>query len=72
MAVNSIKDRLRKQFNVSVAETGYLELWQRCQLSCVCVSGTRTMVETQLEAIDRELEERFSAELVSSSFEVIA
>lgn len=71
MVVKSIKDRLRRKFNVSVAETGYLELWQRSELSVVSVSGTRSVLESQLEAVSRDVEERFTSELVGTSFELI-
>ena len=71
MVVKSIKDRLRRKFNVSIAETGYLDLWQRSELALVSVSGTRPVLESQLEAITRDLEERFSSELVGTSFELI-
>ncbi len=71
MVVKSIQDRLRRKFNVSVAETGYLELWQRAELSVAAVSGARRVVESQLEAMTRDLEARFGAELVGTSFELI-
>ena len=71
MVVKSIKDRLRRKFNVSIAETGYLDLWQRSELALVSVSGTRSVLESQLEAVSRELEERYSSELVGTSFELI-
>jgi len=71
MVVKSIKERLRHRFNVAVAETGYLELWQRAELVAVTVASARTMVESHLEAMDRELEERFASELVATRVELI-
>jgi uncharacterized protein YlxP (DUF503 family) len=71
MVVKSIKERLRRRFNVAVAETGYLELWQRAELSAVSVSGTRSVLESELEAISRELEEHFNSELLGTKFELI-
>ena len=71
MVVKSIKDRLRRKFNVSVAETGYLDLWQRAELSVVTVSGTRSVLESQLEAVERDVEERHGSDLVATSFEII-
>ena len=71
MVVKSIKDRLQRKFHVAVAETGYLELWQRSELSVVSVSGARTVLESQMEAISRDLEERFGSELVGTSFDLI-
>ncbi len=71
MVVKSIKDRLRRKFNVSIAETGYLDLWQRSELAVVSVSGARPVLESQLEAVTRDLEAEFSSELVKTSFELI-
>lgn len=71
MVLKSIKDRVRRKFNVSVAETGYLDLWQRAELAVVSVSGARPVLESQLEAVSADLEARFSAELVGTSFEII-
>ena len=71
MVVKSIKDRIRRKFNVSIAETGYLDLWQRSELAVVSVSGARPVLESQLEAVTRDLEAEFSSELVKTSFELI-
>ena len=71
MVVKSIKDRLRRRFNVAVAETGYLELWQRAELCAVSVNGTRSILESELEAVSRELEEHYTAELLGTRFELI-
>jgi hypothetical protein len=71
MVVKSIKDRLRRKFNVAVAETGYLELWQRAELAAVSVNGTRSILESELEAISRELEDHFPSELMGTTFELI-
>jgi uncharacterized protein YlxP (DUF503 family) len=71
MVVKSVKDRLRRRFNIAIAETGYLELWQRAELAAVSVSGSRKMVEAQLEAVHRELEDRYSSELLGTSVELI-
>lgn len=71
MTVKSIKERLKRKFNVAVAETGFLELWQRAELCAVTVSGTRSVLESELEAVSRELEERYPAELLGTRFELI-
>lgn len=38
MVLKSLKDRLRSRFNVSVAEVGDWDKWQRAQF-CVCMIG---------------------------------
>ena len=71
MVIKSIKDRLCRRFNVAVAETGYTELWQRAELSVVSVSSARRILESEFEAINRELENNFGSELVGTSMELI-
>jgi len=71
MVVKSIKERLVSRHHVAVAETGYLELWQRAELSVVSVSGTRHVLQSQLEKIQSELENNYSSELVGTEMELI-
>ncbi len=71
MVVKAIKDRLRKRFNVAVAETGFQELWQRAVVSVVSVGSERRGFEDVLEVIARDIEERFPSELVDINIELI-
>jgi uncharacterized protein YlxP (DUF503 family) len=50
--LTSLKDRLHRRFNVSVAETDYQDVWRRAELSCCVVSGTRKHAEQVLGAAD--------------------
>lgn len=43
-----IIDRLKQQFNVSVAETDFQDVWQRTELSIVTVASNRKMAEKEL------------------------
>lgn len=51
--VKSLKDRLHNRFNVSAAETGHHDLWQRAQLAACVVSSERRQVDAVLEQADR-------------------
>lgn len=51
--IKSLKDRLHQRFNVSVAETGHLELWQRAELTACVVSSERRHAESVLASADR-------------------
>jgi uncharacterized protein YlxP (DUF503 family) len=53
MVVRSLKDRLRHRFNVSVAETGFQDVWTRAELSAATVAGERAFVDTVLDKVDR-------------------
>jgi uncharacterized protein YlxP (DUF503 family) len=49
--LKSVKDRISKHFNVSIAETGHLDKWQRTEIAVAVVSGQRRNVEKTLDAI---------------------
>jgi uncharacterized protein len=48
---------LRRSLNVSVAETGGQELWQRAEITCAVVGTARAVVDETLRAADRMVEE---------------
>jgi len=49
--LRSVKDRIAHHFNVSIAETGHQDKWQRSELSVAVVAGERRRVEEQLDAV---------------------
>ncbi len=53
--IKSLKDRLHNEFNVSVAETGHQDVWQRAEVTACVVAGDRRHAESVLEAADRLL-----------------
>jgi uncharacterized protein len=48
---------LRRSLNVSVAETGQQDLWQRAEITCVVVGTARPVVDEALRSADRIVEE---------------
>jgi uncharacterized protein len=48
---------LRRSLNVSVAETGQQDLWQRAEITCAVVGTARPVVDETLRAADRMVEE---------------
>ncbi len=51
--VKSLKERLHNRFNVSVAETGHQDLWQRAELTACAVCTDRRLADSVLESVDR-------------------
>jgi uncharacterized protein YlxP (DUF503 family) len=51
--LKSVKDRLHRQFNVSVAETGHQDQWQRAELTAAAVATDRRHAEEVLGAAER-------------------
>jgi len=52
----SLKARLRKRFNVSVAEVDYHDKWQRCLLAITMVGTDRRIVDTGCDKVLRFIE----------------
>lgn len=67
--VRSLKDRLRHRFNVSVAEVGGQDTWQRASLSIVAVSGDRAYVEEALHAVEEDAAAQLGPMLVGAQLE---
>ncbi|HLU26105.1 MAG: DUF503 domain-containing protein [Actinobacteria bacterium] len=64
--VNSLKARLRDRFNVSVAETGHQDLWQRAELTACVVAGDRRQADSILAAVDRLVAAEARARIIDS------
>jgi len=41
--------RLKQKFNVSVAEVGYLDVWQRTSIAIAAVTAARSATEQELQ-----------------------
>ena len=57
---------LRRALNVSVAETGHQDLWQRAEIACAVVGSARPVVEETLRAADRTVEEAEGVRIVAT------
>jgi uncharacterized protein len=60
---------LRRTLNLSVAETGHQDLWQRAEISCAAVGSARTVVEETLRAADKLVEEADGVRIVDTATE---
>jgi uncharacterized protein len=60
---------LRRNLNVSVAETGNQDLWQRAEIACAVVGSARTVVEETLRAADRIVEQADGVRIVDTATE---
>ncbi|MBA4159926.1 MAG: DUF503 domain-containing protein [Gemmatimonadetes bacterium] len=65
--VKSLKDRLHRQFNVSVAETEYQDVLQRAELAACVVSNERRHAESVLSSADRLVEAESEARIINST-----
>ena len=51
--LKSLKDRLHNRLNVSVAETGHQDVWQRAELTACVVSTERRHADSVLASADQ-------------------
>jgi uncharacterized protein YlxP (DUF503 family) len=70
--VKGLKDRLRAKFNVSVAEIGYQDMWQRGLVAAVTVASDRTYAEQLLQKVESEAAAVLGGVLVDCSVEWLA
>jgi uncharacterized protein YlxP (DUF503 family) len=65
--LTSLKDRLHRRFNVSVAETHHQDLWQRAELSCCVAATDRRHAEEVLGSADRMVASEPQARIIDSA-----
>ncbi len=68
--VRSIVDRIKHRFNVSVAEVGSNDLWQRIELGVCTVGNDRRHVDSSLTNVLAFAESVHLAEIVDSHIEI--
>ena len=56
MVIRSLKDRIVNKMNVSVAEVGQQDVWNRAELAFVTVAAEKKVAEQRLSEIARKLE----------------
>jgi uncharacterized protein YlxP (DUF503 family) len=69
--VKGLKDRLRRRFNVAVAEIGGLDTWQRAVVAAVTVSNEKEHAEKVLQAVENDAANFLGGALTDSGIEWI-
>jgi uncharacterized protein YlxP (DUF503 family) len=67
--VQSLKERLRRKFNLAVAEIDCQDLWQRAVLAAVTVSSDRGPAAAVLQSAEKEAVSQLGASLVGATVE---
>jgi hypothetical protein len=71
--IQSMKDRLRRKFGVSVAEVGGQDTWQLAELGVVAVSGDLTTLEQLVDSAVRYAIENYpEAEVNRTEYDVFS
>ena len=68
--LRSLKDRLRGQFNVAVAELDHQELWQRALVGVVSISSDAQHLEESVQAVLAEAERLLGRDLVGHEIDL--
>lgn len=69
--VKSIISRLRNNFNVSVAEVGANNIYQRAEIGFALVGNNRKVINSKIDKIFNLAEELGLAEIIDSEMEII-
>jgi len=69
--VRSLVERLRRTFNVSVAEVDDQDVWQVATLGVVCVSGDARHADEMAQKALRLIEDESEALVTRTSFELL-
>lgn len=62
--LKSLKDKIRKKFNVSIAEVGGLDKWQRAKFAVACVSSDKKFTNSVLSKVVNLIDAQSGAELI--------
>ena len=69
--LRSLKDKLRRQFNVAVAELDHQDLWQRSVVGVVTLSNEEKHVKEVLERALDEADRILGSILINQAIEII-
>ena len=71
MVVQRLKDRLRRKFNVAVAEVDHQDLWQRAVLGVASISSSEVNLRQVLHGAQSESEHLLGGDLVDATIEIL-
>ncbi len=69
--INAFRDRVRKKFNVAIAELDFLDKWQRAKLGFITLNNQQSLVEHVLEKIIAEAEQNLEAEILKTEVQYL-
>ena len=68
--IQSLRGRLKK-FNISFAECGHQNLWQRSTLGIVAISSSHLILNKTLQSIENEIENTLNGDLIHTQVEYL-
>jgi uncharacterized protein len=71
MVVRSLTQKINSRYNVSIAEVGEQDKWQRAEIGFSCVSNNRRHVERMIQEVLRFVESDGRAEVMDIHQEIL-
>lgn len=65
--IKSLVEKVRHKFNVSIAETGYHDLWQRSELEVAYVGNSLSYLNSVQQELLKLIEDQYPVEITSHS-----
>lgn len=62
--ISSIKEKLRKKFNISIIESDYQDLWQKIQLAVALVSDSKVFAEKVFNQVEDFIALNYAVQLI--------
>jgi uncharacterized protein YlxP (DUF503 family) len=69
--LRSLKDRLRREYNVAIAELDHHDVWQRSVIGIVTLSNEEKHVREMLNKVLDEADRILGSALINQNFEII-
>ena len=69
--LRSLKDRLRRKFNIAVAELDFHDVWQTSTIGIVTLSNAEQHVEESLQHVLKEAQRLLGPILIDHSVELL-
>ncbi|HJW90283.1 MAG TPA: DUF503 domain-containing protein [Anaerolineales bacterium] len=70
--IKPLLSRLRKEFNISVAEVGLQDIWQNAVVACTMVSNDRVHTRRSLQQVARWVETNWrDVSLIEEQLEIL-
>ncbi|MBW1713160.1 MAG: DUF503 domain-containing protein [Deltaproteobacteria bacterium] len=69
--LHALKDRVKSRFNVSIAEVGTLDLWQKSEIGVTAVGNDQRALNSKMDKLLNFIESTALVEPVSAALEFI-
>lgn len=69
--IRSIKDRVKSRFNVSAAEVGSQDLWQRIELGFAAVGNDQKVLNSKMDKLLNYIESTGLVDIIAAELEFV-